>query len=300
MLRPKHFTKVGDREVDFSRDYFRPFVNRYADQIRSVMPHAIIFINRLPSERHIAWTPNDASNIVHAPHWYDFLTLFTKNVRRWITLDQGTLKVMMGRKKVKQIFTNQITRIIRVSKEQMQNAPTIIGEIGIPFDMKDKRAFRTGDFSLQVRALDTTMQALEANLVGFTLWNYTADNDNNRGDQWNDEDLSIFSRDQQTGSGDIHDGGRALSAVIRPYASKVAGTPLQMTFDIKRRIFHFVFQHDTNATAFTELYIPNYQYPSGYRVTVSDGDYEADRATQTLSYRHSESQHVHHITVRGK
>lgn len=30
-----------------------------------------------------------------------------------------------------------------------------------------------------------------------TIWNYTADNSNHRGDQWNDEDLSIFSRDQQ-------------------------------------------------------------------------------------------------------
>ena len=39
------------------------------------------------------------------------------------------------------------------------------------------------------------MTALEENFASFTLWNYTADNTNTHGDQWNDEDLSLFSRD---------------------------------------------------------------------------------------------------------
>jgi hypothetical protein len=300
LLRPDHFAKVGDRKVDFSRDYFRPFANRYAREIRSIKPDAIIFIERLPSENNITWTPDDAPNIVHAAHWYDFLTLFTKNFRSWITVDHTTSKVVIGQKRVRQAFENQIAQVVRVSEEHMSDAPTIIGEVGIPFDMKNKRAFRTGDFSLQVKALDATMRALEANLVSFTLWNYTADNNNERGDQWNDEDLSIFSRDQQTGSGDIHDGGRALRAAVRPYARKVAGKPLRMSFDIKRRVFAFEFQHDASVTASTELYIPHYQYPAGFHVTVSDGEYDIDEESQTLVYRHSELQGVHSITVREK
>ena len=300
LLRPDHFAKVGDRKVDFSRDYFRPFANRYASEIRSIKPDAIIFVECLPGETHVTWTPDDAPNIVHAAHWYDFLTLFTKNFRSWMTLDYTTSKVVIGRKKVRQTFINQIAQALHVSEDQMSRVPTIIGEVGIPFDMKEKRAFQTGDFALQVRALDSTIRTLEANLVSFTLWNYTADNNNERGDHWNDEDLSIFSRDQQTGSGDIHDGGRALRAAVRPYARKVAGKPLQMSFDIKRRIFRFEFQHDAGATAPTELFIPNYQNPAGFRVVVSDGEYEIDGETQTLVYRHSESQAVHHITVLEK
>jgi hypothetical protein len=50
-------------------------------------------------------------------------------------------------------------------------------------------------------------------------------------------------------------------------------------------------------TAPTELFIPNYRYLEGYGVAVSDGDYEIDRETQTLIYRHSEDQVTHHITV---
>ena len=73
-----------------------------------------------------------------------------------------------------------------------------------------------------------------------------------------------------------------------------------MSFDIKRRIFEFEFQHDEGVIASTELYIPNYQYPEGFRVAVSDGEYEIDGETQTLAYRHSESEAVHHITVREK
>ncbi len=48
------------------------------------------------------------------------------------------------------------------------------------------------------------------------------------------EDLSIFSRDQQNDRMDIDSGGRALAALVRPYARKIAGEPLRMTFDLKQ------------------------------------------------------------------
>ena len=68
---------------------------------------------------------------------------------------------------------------------------------------------------------------MEANLVSCTLWNYTADNSNGRGDQWNGEDLSLFSRDQQKDAADINSGGRALAAGTRPPGSlgSVSGHP---------------------------------------------------------------------------
>jgi hypothetical protein len=87
---------------------------------------------------------------------------------------------------------------------------------------------------------------LEANLLHATLWNYTADNNNQWGDQWNEEDLSIFSLDQQHDPDNIHSGGRALQAVVRPYAVCTAGEPLSMKFDLKRRAFEFEFRHDVN------------------------------------------------------
>merc|ERR1712151_273410 len=97
--------------------------------------------------------------------------------------------------------------------------------------------------------MDSYIWGLEANLMSFTLWNCAPDNTFERGDGWNDEDLSIFNVDQmELGvhstslfSSDstpseslralleetsIYLGGRALEAVVRPYPSKIAGMPL--------------------------------------------------------------------------
>ena len=70
-----------------------------------------------------------------------------------------------------------------------------------------------------------------------------------------------------------------------------------MTFDISRKEFEFEFRHDTTITAPTELFVPNYQYPGGYAVEISDGSYEIDRERQIVVYRHSEAQDVHTIRV---
>jgi hypothetical protein len=299
LLRPDHFAKVGDRATDFANDYLRPFANRYAREIRSVIPEAIIFVEGEPRSGHLHWGPEDEPNVVNAAHWYDGLTLFTKNFFPFLGVDFLKGKLIFGQKRVRRSFAEQLAHIKSWAAEQMGDIPTLIGEFGIPYDMKNKRAYRTGDFSLQVRAMDASFQAMETNLLNCTLWNYTADNTNERGDQWNDEDLSIFSRDQQNDPGDVNSGGRALEAAVRPYARKVAGEPLRMTFDIKRRTFEFEFRHDPTVSAPTEIFVPNYQYPDGYVVEVSDGTHEADRASQTLIYRHSMEQDIHHVRVRS-
>jgi hypothetical protein len=139
---------------------------------------------------------------------------------------------------------------------------------------------------------------MDANLLSWTLWNYTPDNTNTRGDQWNDEDFSIFSRDQQAHPQDINSGGRALEAVVRPYARAIAGEPLKMSFDRKSRAFEFEFRHHPEITTPTEIFVPNGQYPHGYHVDVSDGAYEIDRAGQLLIYRHSSEREVHSVRVR--
>jgi hypothetical protein len=282
LLQPEHFWKINGRSVKFYRENFCPFANRYAEKIRGIQKDAIIFVEGVPTTEEISWTAGDAPNIVHAAHWYDILTLLSKNFRSFFTVDMRTQKLVLGPQKVLQTFTDQIAGLIEVSEQQMNNAPTLIGEVGIPFDMKNKAAYRTGDFSTQRAAMDATLRALEANLVSFTLWNYTADNTNQRGDQWNDEDLSIFSRDHQLGSGDINDGGRALEAVLRPYAYKIPGDPLRMSFDIKKRVFDFEYVQDPHVDAPMVFFVPNYQYPEGYAMEISSEKYKATEEGQYL------------------
>jgi hypothetical protein len=188
------------------------------------------------------------------------------------------------------------------SERQMGGVPTLVGEFGIPISLNKGRAYTTGDFRRQTAALDASYQALDANLLGGTLWNYTSDNDNRWGDQWNNEDFSIFSRDQQADPGDLDSGGRALKAVVRPYPLRTAGEPLHLAFDFRSGEFEYVFEHDPAVTAPTEIFLPRLQYRSGASVEVSDGRYAMDHASQTLWYYHSSDQarHTVHIGRRSQ
>ncbi|HLH62407.1 MAG TPA: cellulase family glycosylhydrolase [Ktedonobacteraceae bacterium] len=297
LLRPDYFSMVNGRQVDFSEDYYRPFANRFARAIHSAHPGALIFLECEINHQPPYWRPEDGPGIVYAPHWYDAFVLFMKQFSPWVGFDIFTRKLVFGPRRIRRSFAEQLAMFKRQSAEFLGSAPVLIGEIGIPFDLDNKKAYRCGDFSKQIRAMDRTMRALEDTLLSCTLWNYTADNTNQYGDQWNDEDLSIFSRDQQMHPQDMHSGGRALQAVVRPYARSVAGEPLRMTFDIDRKMFVFEFRHDASISAPTVLFVPNYQYPRGYRVEVSDGSYEIDRERQVVAYCHTETREIHRIRV---
>lgn len=99
--------------------------------------------------------------------------------------------------------------------DYMGNHPCVFTEIGIPYDMDDKYAYKTGDFSSQSSAMDANHFALEGcGANGYALWLYMATvsilqsslekkpltsmkNNHRWGDLWNGEDLSIFSLDDK-------------------------------------------------------------------------------------------------------
>lgn len=284
LVRPDHFWRVKGQAVDFNT-YYRPFANRYAEAIRSVDPDAIIFVEGDTGMPPPEWRLGDARDVVHAPHWYDGMVLVTKSFSPVAAADERTGKAVVGLPgRIHRSFVEQVGRLRRYTEERIGAAPTLIGETGVPFDMNDKRAYRTGDFRGATRALDRMMKVMEALLMPFTLWNYTADNTHARGDQWNDEDLSIFSRDQQTDPADINSGGRALDALLRPYPQATAGEPLELSFDYRRGECAFSFEHDPAVDAPTVLYVPRWQYPSGAAVEAASGRVELDQAAQVLRY----------------
>jgi len=297
LLRPDYFSVVNGQQVDFSQDYYRPFANRFAREMRSVDPDALIFLETEFGHAPPRWGAEDAPRIVYAPHWYDAFVLFLKQHSRFLGFDPWANSLVIGARRISKSFARQLTRFKQQSSQFLGGAPVLVGEIGIPFDLQHKKAYRTGNFDQQIKAMDRSLRALEDTLLSGTLWNYTADNTNLHGDQWNGEDLSIFSRDAQTHPQDIHSGGRALQAVVRAYARAVAGEPLRMAFDARRSIFEFEFRHDAKVTAPTELFLPNYQYPRGYSVQVSDGTYEIDRERQMLVYHHTTLYDMHTIRV---
>jgi hypothetical protein len=197
LLRPDHFAQFDGRPVEFGGDCFAPFVQRYRQAIQAIDPGALIFVTPPPPEMaqgRIEYGPLGGAGWVHAPHWYDGLTLGLQRYLPWLGVDaQGARpRLTVGRKRKRRDFARQIGRLAAEARDHfgdapsgtLPGAPVLIGETGIPFNLSGGAAYRDGDFSSQVAAIDDTIQALEANQVSFTLWNYTADNNNEHGDQW--------------------------------------------------------------------------------------------------------------------
>lgn len=98
------------------------------------------------------------------------------------------------------MFINQLEAIKSISKTVHKGVPTLIGEFGLAYDLNEKEAYKMFKsepekaWESHVKALSMYYNAMDANLLNCTQWNYTADNTNEWGDLWNLEDLSIFSR----------------------------------------------------------------------------------------------------------
>jgi len=253
----------------FNEKYLKPFIERYAAHIdaASASSHKkrrfMIFIESSPVGDMPAIKQGAAWNSVNAAHWYDALTLTMKRWTGFIAYDSAMQKVIIGPHAVRRYFREALARIAAHSKEHMENAPTLIGEFGLPFDINGGHAYRTGDFKIHERALSAYYDGLDANLLSATIWNYTADNTHAHGDGWNGEDLSVFCREDG--------GGRALAGFVRPYAMAVAGTLKLMQFDRMRGTFVLEFEPDKRIKVPTDIFVPGLQFRHGADIVLSGG-----------------------------
>jgi len=53
--------------------------------------------------------------------------------------------------------------------------PCLMSEIGIPYDMDNKRAYKDGNYHGQYAAMDANNYALEGAGLSYTLWTYCPD-----------------------------------------------------------------------------------------------------------------------------
>lgn len=295
LINPFYFSEVNGTKIDFGQDYLKPFINKFTDSVQKIDPDAIIFIEGVPESHLPIWSQTDASPIVNATHWYDGVTLITKNFNPNFTMDTDSMKLVLGKKKVHEVFLNQLKKLKTDSKEKLGDVPTVLGEFGVPFDLNKGKSFKTGDFSLQAEALDFYYQIIEKLFLDSTIWNYTSNNTNQRGDLWNDEDLSIFSGDQQVNPLNINSGGRALSAIVRPYLRAIDGDPVSQSFDYKRKEFSLIFKGNTDGELL--IFTPEFQYPRGFRVEFSNGIWETVTEKQELLVKYSASSENHVLRI---
>ncbi|KAI5806213.1 glycoside hydrolase superfamily [Geopyxis carbonaria] len=353
LLKPDYFSKAADGEaltaVTFTNKYFMDHYRVYAKAIRAVHKNAIMFcqppVLEIPPV--IKGTEDVHDRMVYAPHYYDGITLMTKKWNRVWNIDVlGVLRgrylspafaIKIGETAIRNCLRDQLSAIKQEGLDNIGATPCVFTEIGIPYDMDDKYAYKTGDFISQIRAMDANHFALEGAQAGFALWVYTTANDHRWGDQWNGEDLSIFSRDDRapadssaapatpagaavdpeslkralshstmsTDRGDTDDVDeiqptRAAEAFVRPSPVYTAGTIIASGFDLAKTTFtlKLAAQRATDEAAPTELFVPPFHFPKDdTQVEVSGGKWEYDADRSVLRWWHNEGEQE--IVVRG-
>lgn len=248
VLKPHHFS-VSD--FSFFREFVRPFAVKYIRHLRQYNRDWLLFIEGNPVEGRVWWGHGDPKGIVNGSHWYDTLTLFTRNFQTWFNADLDRRKPVFFKRNIRRLFLRQLQAHLEDSRAIHGGSPTLIGEFGVPFNLKNGKSFRTGDFSKQEKALTFYYELMDELQMHSTLWNYTADNCNQWGDNWNLEDLSIYSPDQRVGNG-LDAGGRALKGFCRPYPYRFSGD--LKTFSFNRGTFSITM--DFGPSGFVEIYIP--------------------------------------------
>ncbi|KZT26027.1 glycoside hydrolase family 5 protein [Neolentinus lepideus HHB14362 ss-1] len=327
VLRENYFTKhpMTNQKIDWYTDFYYPFVQKWSDRVRKFTGNEkLVFVEPIPNEFcPSSWTSErQPTSLVYAPHWYDLNALFAKAFGNFTVNVQGLSRGMFplkafywGHKGARDNFFVQIKNIVEAGYKSLGEKPVVIGECGIPMDLNKGEAFRSEDWTSQLKMMDAMMSALERCMIGFTLWNYNPSNTDQLGDDWNGENFSWFSRSralpasllsyEQT-SPTLDNGGRILPSIVRPYPAKTAGIPLKFEYEMNTGAFTFEWSnpnasapstgtpsifspplggHPILAARETEIYVPS-ALAQGRKLVVEDLDsndrYVYDESRQTL------------------
>ncbi|KAH8112810.1 glycoside hydrolase family 5 protein [Phellopilus nigrolimitatus] len=253
VLRENYFAKhpMTDKKVDWYTDFYYPLTLKWAEVVRAASsPDKIVFAEPIPNEFcPSSWT------VEHRP--YDLNGLFQKTFGDFTVNVQGLSRGMFplkafywGQAGARDNFSLQIRKIAEAGYRSLGETPVVIGECGVPMDLNRREAFKTNNFTWHTRMMDAMITGLERSLIGYTLWNYNPDNDDDSGDYWNGENFSWFSRrrarmntnstaDLDQTAADLDEGGRILRSVVRPYPAKTAGIPLKFDYEMNTGSFAF-------------------------------------------------------------
>ena len=250
------------------QEFLQPFFARMAETIRALQPDWLLFaeINPHVITQGRSFPPIMPEKSVNASHWYDINLLVSK---RFDPALSETSKASLRER-----YKFQLGYLRMLGERINGGAPTLIGECGIPYDINDGEAFRRWSdgersdvvWQAQETALALMYDVLDTLLLNSTQWNYTASNRNDLrvGDGWNQEDLSVFSRDQQHDASDPDSGARALRGYCRPYIQRAQGILKSMRYSMQEATLTAVIEVDATITAASEIFLPRHytQAPS--------------------------------------
>lgn len=293
VLNPEYFKCTPDGqpldENVFNQLYFTNYWNNFYMGMREVDKKMFLLcqppvLTIPPDFRHSAFMD---SRIIYSPHYYDGLTLINKHWNTWWNVDVlGILRgrystpamgIKIGETAIRNCLRDQLIAIRQEGLENFGNVPCLMSETGMPFDLDNGAAYKTGDYSSQIASWDAIGYALEGSQIHHTLWTYCAHNKHGYGDMWNGEDFSLYSKGGSVshvpsalryppyaemgstmGSTDtlnasssvalkakskemleweIEHGNRAEQAIARPFPHAISGSLTSYNFAMKSGVF---------------------------------------------------------------
>ncbi|KAF6758690.1 glycoside hydrolase family 5 protein [Ephemerocybe angulata] len=213
VLRPDYFRFDPETgvEVEFITDFWKPHFLAYKKRIAQAHEEAVWFVQppvfAFPPE---VGEEELRGRCAYSCHYYDGLTLLTRHWN-WFNADAlGLLRgkysstlpaVKIGEPAIRRSLQDQLG-MLKSDAKILGDYPTLVGEIGAPFDMDGKKSYGwtdggkyRGDYSQQEKALDASLNACDGpNGLSWTVWTFVPDDHSHEwGDGWNMEDLSLWS-----------------------------------------------------------------------------------------------------------
>ncbi|PWA01839.1 hypothetical protein BB558_002038 [Smittium angustum] len=200
-------TSPHNRVTYFNQNFYKQFLQKYTESIKQINTKWLLFIEPMPNTEPPKLSPQEKDNfgnLVYSPHWYDLYTLFTKKFDGLYSFNvlglQKSVRLKhfyFGLNGLVKNYADQLKLIRDRGIQNIGETPLIIGECGIPMDLNNKTAFKSGDYKYQSRMMNAVMSAFERSLcLNFTLWTYNPYNEYQIGDFWNGEDFSIITKNK--------------------------------------------------------------------------------------------------------
>lgn len=310
LKRPGYFANASGGD-NWKATYWKDFFDGWISTIRKHSPECVVFIQPPifePPPPTLLSSGTNLDRMGYSPHFYDALTVMKGHWNKHWNVDilrllRGPQDIMtkvkalkIGPGGVRKVISQQLGAMacdMKTSSEKNNGqplVPTLIGEIGIPFDLDEGKAYQDGDYTSHVAALDTLLGGCDDHLLNYTLWTYSAINSHEWGDHWNGEDLSIYNSETRSFPAHKFLGGfRGAAAWCRPYVQSLDGGILTMSFDLKTSKFSLEIDsaHGGNAI----IYIPWLHYRKDeksdeldVKVAASTGQWSLDDHTQLLNW----------------
>ncbi len=273
--------QVLDLNQNFEPKYLQKLYERMGQAIQKEDPNAIIWFESSTGMRMLSgpsrfWDnpmtkPQGIQQLVYAPHYYPdiYPQPNVQSVPRNFQLDEWLYRD----------FTKPIEEEMHKSPTWLGNLPVVFGEFGTYFNFNGIENAKANGYLISGQILNAYYEAFEALNLSNMVWCVSPENENRLGDLWNREDFSVVTFNVESTDPKSVD-VRGWEGFMRPYV-RASARPLISQFfnsifheidfsaDRSQSLFHYELKLGPSSNTIpTEIFVPQMQYPNGFKVDV--------------------------------